>query len=254
MVTAGAVALGAVIGLLLGALGGGGSVLTVPALVLLLGVSAQEATTASLVVVGVTALVAAGGHARHGQVRWRAGLLVGLAGIPASVAGSWANRQVDERVLLLAFAAVMVVAATGMLLRGPGDEPGEAPASTVRRWWHVLPVGLLVGALTGFLGVGGGFVVVPALVLVLRLPMAAAVGTSLLVIAANSAVALAARAGGPAPDWDVVAPFAAAAVVAALLGERVAHRLPASSLSRGFAVLLLLVAGWVGVRAAVGVA
>ncbi|HWH29193.1 MAG TPA: sulfite exporter TauE/SafE family protein [Mycobacteriales bacterium] len=250
--TATAVALGAVIGLLLGALGGGGSVLTVPALVLLLGVTAQEATTASLVVVGVTALAAAGGHARHGHLRWRAGVLVALAGIPASVAGSWANRAVDERVLLLAFAAVMVVAATGMLLRGGGAAPTVERSPGRYRWWRVVPVGLLVGALTGFLGVGGGFVVVPALVLVLRLPMTAAVGTSLLVIAANSAVALAARAGGPAPDWAVVAPFAAAAVVAALAGERVADRLPAGALSRVFAVLLLLVAGYVAVQAGLG--
>jgi uncharacterized protein len=249
-----AVGLGLAIGLVIGALGGGGSVLAVPALVHLLGLSAQAATTASLVIVGVTCAIAAVGHARHGRVRWRDGLLLAAAGVPASLLFSLLNQGVDENLLLLVFAAVMVIAATGMLVRSSPSHAGPAEHVVVRRWFRVAGVGVLVGALTGFLGVGGGFVVVPALVLVLRFPLGAAVGTSLLVITLNAAVALTARLGGPAPEWEVIVPFTAAAVVAALLGERVAGSVQGPSLARAFAVLLLVVAAYVGASAALGLA
>jgi uncharacterized protein len=248
-----AVALGLAIGLVLGALGGGGSVLTVPALVFLLGMSATAATTASLVIVGVTSVVAAVGHARHGRVRWRQGLLLAAVGVPASVGASRLNRLVDEDVLLLAFAVVMVVAAVGMLVQA-GDAAAPPPPDSGGPWLATLLVGLTVGGLTGFLGVGGGFVVVPALVLVLRVPLATAVGTSLVVIAVNAAVALLARIGAPAPEWDVVLPFTAAAVAAALAGGRVAGRVRGESLSRAFAVLLLGLAAYVGAQALRGLA
>jgi len=258
-----ALGLGVLIGLVIGALGGGGSILTVPALVFVVGLSAQAATTASLVIVGITAAVAALGHARSGSTRWRTGFLLAAAGVPASVLGSVLTRSVDQSALLLAFAALRLVAAAGMLVRTHhGDEPHDVagPRATTtavrparaRTALRLGGAGALIGFLTGFLGVGGGFVIVPVLVLALHFPMPAAVGTSLLVIALNSAVALAARAAHGAYDWDVIIPFTAAAVVGALFGKRVSDRLPAATLTRAFAVLLLLVAAYVAVRALQG--
>ena len=131
---AAALTLGLGIGLLLGALGGGGSILTVPVLVFVLGASAQEATTGSLVIVGITAVVASIGHARSGGTRWKTGLMLGAIGVPASVLGTRLNRAVDEDVLLLAFAALMLVAAAGMLLRthSHGDELDQEDDSSHR--------------------------------------------------------------------------------------------------------------------------
>jgi uncharacterized membrane protein YfcA len=278
---AGAIGLGLLIGLTLGALGGGGSVLTVPALVYVLGLSAQEATTASLVIVGVTAAAGSIGHARSGHTRWGAGVLLAAAGVPASLLGTALNQRVDPDVLLLSFAALMLVAAVGMLVRSrsssrgapsPADEPepaGDAatsggtltaarPASARRsrtRVGHALRLavaGLGVGFLTGFLGVGGGFVVVPVLLVLLSTPMPVAVGTSLLVISLNSAVALAARAGSGDFAWGVIVPFTVAAVAGSLAGKRVADRVSPNKLTVAFAVLLVAVAVYVAVRAVLG--
>lgn len=258
-----AVALGLLIGLSLGALGGGGSILTVPALVYLLGVAAQDATTASLVIVGVTAVAGAVVHAWAGDVRWAAGTVFGLVGAGASWCGTLLNRAVDPHVLLIAFGVLMAVAATGMLVRarrpsvarapvpvgavvgtdGADAEADVAETSRVGRTprWELVAAGLAVGFLTGFLGVGGGFLIVPALVVVLGFPMPVAVGTSLLVIAMDSAAAMAARVGHVTFDWAVIVPFALAAVVGTVLGVRVAARLPAALLARSFAGLVLAI-------------
>jgi uncharacterized membrane protein YfcA len=256
-----ALGLGAAIGLVLGALGGGGSVLTVPALVFVLGLTAQAAATASLVIVGVAALVAAVGHARSGHVQWRSGLLLAAAGVPASLAGTALNRHVEQNVLLLAFAALVLVAAVGMLIQPPktgADADGQAAAQRDRGRGRPLlrlriaAAGLLIGGLTGFFGVGGGFVIVPVLVVALGFPIAVAVGTSLVIIALNAAVALAARIGQADLDWAVIMPFTGTAVLASLVGARVADRLPAKTLTRAFAVLLVLVAVYVAFRAVLG--
>lgn len=259
-----ALGLGVLIGLVIGALGGGGSILTVPALVFVVGMSAQAATTASLVIVGITSAVAAVGYARSGGTRWRTGFVLAAVGVPASLLGTALNRSVDENVLLLAFAALMLVTAAGMLVRthreaeppeggaGAGSTTTAVRPSRVRLALRLTAAGALIGFLTGFLGVGGGFIIVPVLVLALHFPMSTAVGTSLLVIALNSAVALAARASDGAYDWDVIVPFTAAAVVGSLFGKTIAGRLPAATLTRAFAVLLLLVAAYVAVRAVQG--
>ncbi len=267
-----ALGLGLLIGLVMGALGGGGSVLTVPALVFALGLSAQEATTGSLVIVGITAVVASVGHARSGNTRWRTGLLLGAAGVPASVLGTRLNRLVDENVLLLSFAAIMLVAAAGMLLRShshapdPADDedtgsrtsgstataarPAPAPTITASKTaLRLVAAGLLIGFLTGFLGVGGGFVIVPVLAIALGFSMPVAVGTSLLVIALNSAVALVARVGNSTFAWDVIVPFTLAAIAGSLLGKKVADRVASHTLTRAFAVLLVAVAVYVAARA-----
>lgn len=250
-----AAGLGVLIGAVVGALGGGGSVLAVPALVFGVGLSPHDATAASLVVVGVTAAVAAAAAARNGTVRWRSALLLTAAGLPASLLGTHLSSRVPARTLLLAFAALLLLAAA-LLLRRAAPEPAEpaAPAAprAAGRWVRVLATGTTIGALTGFFGVGGGFVLVPMLVLVLAFPMADAVGTSLLVIALTSAVSLGARASSASVPVAVVAPFAAAATVAALGGQRLSRRLPTEVLTRAFAVLLLAVAGYVAVQAGYG--
>ena len=269
----GALALGVLIGLSLGALGGGGSILTVPALVFVLGLTAQQATAGSLVIVGITAAIASVGHARVGNTRWGRGMTLALVGVPASILGSKLNHDVNPDVLLLAFAGLMVVAAVGMLLRA---QPGPSPAtpdqseagsgSTVLRTCEqrtiarpaiatavrILAVGLGIGFLTGFLGVGGGFLIVPMLVVLLRYDMPVAVGTSLLVIALNSAVALIVRLGHGGLVWHVVVPLTLAAVAGSLGGKRLADRIDPASLTRAFAVLLLAVAAYVGIRAGIG--
>ena len=260
-----ALTLGLLIGLAMGALGGGGSILTVPALVYLLGLSAQEATTASLVIVGVAAATASLSHARSHHTRWGAGTLLALLGVPASLVGTALNRSVDPDALLLCFAVVMLLAAVGLLARARAvtrsssgsraviDAGVSTGASALRsRTGQALRVaagGLGVGFLTGFLGVGGGFVVVPVLVVLLGVPMPTAVGTSLLVISLNSAVALAARTGHGSFAWEVITPFTIAAVSGALAGKRVADRLSPGTLTVSFAALLVAVGAYVAIRA-----
>ncbi|WP_448316375.1 sulfite exporter TauE/SafE family protein [Streptomyces sp. CO7] len=228
---------GAVVGLALGGLGGGGSVLAVPALIYLAGFGPAEATTASLIIVTLTSLTALAGHARDGNVAWRTGLLFAGAGIvPAVLAGVAAGR-LPQAVLTLAFALVAAGAALRML------RPARAATTGEVRPGKAGAAGAGLGAVTGFLGVGGGFLAVPALVGVVRLPMRRAVGTSLLVIVINSLAALAARAGsGLQLDWAVVAPFTAAAILGAWDGKRQAKKLAGPTLQRVFAHLLLAVA------------
>jgi uncharacterized membrane protein YfcA len=273
------VGVGLLIGLSLGALGGGGSILTVPALVYVLHEPARGAITESLVIVGITAMVAATGHARAGHVRWGAGLVFGLAGIGATYAGSAASRAANPNLLLLAFAALIATAATTMLIRPRRAEPsGPINASrqlspvrsagtttlvvdlsintavgqlTTVTLAKVITVGLAVGFLTGFFGVGGGFVIVPALVMVMGYEMSPAIGTSLLIIAINSAVALLARAGHETFHWSMILPFTIAAVGGSLAGKGVSDRLAPATLTKAFITLLFAVAIYVAIHSAV---
>ncbi|GAB1333470.1 sulfite exporter TauE/SafE family protein [Streptomyces sp. E-15] len=242
-----ALAAGAVIGLALGALGGGGSVLAVPALIYLLGFSPVAATTASLVIVSVTSATALSAHAREGHVRWRTGLLFAAAGIgPAMLGGALAG-HLPAAPLTVAFALVAGAAAVRMLR----PRSGGGDTVPVRRG-RAAAAGAGLGAVTGVLGVGGGFLAVPALVGVLGMRMRAAVGTSLLVITVNSLAALAMRAstaGGL--DWAVTGPFAAAAILGAWDGKRLSARISGPTLQRIFAVVLLAVAGLMLVDAVV---
>ncbi|MDO0909533.1 sulfite exporter TauE/SafE family protein [Streptomyces sp. DT2A-34] len=232
---------GGVTGLALGALGGGGSVLAVPALMYLLGFTPAAAATASLVVVAVTSATALAAHAREGTVRWRAGALFAGAGLlPAAVGGAVSGR-LPPGLLTAAFAVIAALAALRMLRPSASVRHHDVP---VRRG-QVVRAGVGLGAVTGVLGVGGGFLAVPALVNVVGLRMRAAVGTSLLVIAVNSLVALAARAGSAVSlDWTAVGPFAAAAILGAWDGKRLAAKVSGGTLQRIFAYVLLAVAVW----------
>ncbi|WAZ19851.1 sulfite exporter TauE/SafE family protein [Streptomyces cinnabarinus] len=230
---------GAVVGLALGALGGGGSVLAVPALIYLLGFSPAAATTASLVIVVLTSATALFAHARDGWVRWRTGLAFAAAGIgPALLGGAVAGR-ISQAVLTAAFGVLAAAVAARMLTGRAGPTVGDGPLRPRR----AAGVGAGLGAVTGVLGVGGGFLAVPALVTGVGLRMRAAVGTSLLVITVNSLAALTLRAGtAEGLDWSIVAPFAGAAVLGAWDGRRLAAKASARALQQTFALALLAVA------------
>jgi len=260
--------LGFLVGLSLGALGGGGSILAVPVLVYAAGEGAQAATATSLLLVGTAALVGMGAHWRAGRVRVRIGVLFGLAGIGGSFAGTALNRGLDPDVLLLGFSGLILVAAWRMVAGCPsctkvGEEEalGAAPPTdpagsvTLRQGVDVATVakvvaaGTVVGFLTGLFGVGGGFVIVPALTLVLGLSMPEAIGTSLLVIAINSGVALFLRLGHSTIEWRVAIPFTVAAIAGVLTGKHLADRLDPKSSLRWFAALLVALALYTAIQA-----
>ncbi|SEC26090.1 hypothetical protein SAMN05428945_2439 [Streptomyces sp. 2224.1] len=357
LIAAAALPCGLLIGLLLGSLGGGGSVLAVPALVYLLGQSPHEATAGALIVVMVGSVTGLVCHARAGRVRWAAGTAFGALGTAGSYLGSRWSAALDPAVLMAAFAGLLLVVAAMLVSRGlrewraaggarppetvfskdtreeeavplrdtpeppaplrhsPGpaplrDSPGPAPlreapepsplrdtpstaptapsagrtaspshptdptgtrpagtrptatpptspqpvgphsagprpagtSRPARRPLRFAVTASAVGLLTGFFGVGGGFVVVPALTLVLGLEMPVAIGTSLLVILLNSLTALGTRAGTGALDWPVLAGFAACAAVGSHLGNRLTTRLRAHTLTTAFACLVTVLA------------
>lgn len=240
-----ALAAGAVIGVALGALGGGGSVLAVPALLYLLDFSPAAATTASLIIVTATSATALYAHARDGNVAWRTGALFAAAGIIPAYATGLASAHVPEAALTIAFSVIAALAALRML------RPATASTTGGVRPVKAAGAGAGLGAVTGFLGVGGGFLAVPALVGVLGLRMRQAVGTSLLVIVVNSLAALAARTGSGDLRWEIIAPFAGAAVLGAWDGKRLAARVTGNTLQRVFAHVLLAVAAFMLVDAVV---
>ena len=232
-----AMLLGAVIGLSLGMLGGGGSILTVPALVYILGQDPHAAVSASLVIVGLNAATGAWLHQRAGNVRLRAALLFGGAGLLAAFAGARLSALLSDSLLLILFALLMLGVAM-LMLRGSAAAP-SAEHKMALVWWKVLIGGVTIGFLTGFLGVGGGFLIVPALVLVLGMSMREAVGSSLVVIALNSAAGLLGHAGDPGVSWLIVGSLLAGGLPGLLLGSRLAQRLPIARLRQGFAMLVV---------------
>lgn len=233
-----ALLLSLLIGLSLGMLGGGGSILTVPILVYALGLPAPEAIASSLIVVGITSATGAARHARSGNVEWRTGLVFGAAGMAGAFLGGRAAGWFSDRTLLLSFAAIMVVTAVAMF-RGRRERPEASPPASKLR---LAVYGSIVGVVTGWVGAGGGFLVVPALALAGGLPMRRAVGTSLLVIAANSVAGFLGRVGDVTIDVPLTAAVTAAAVVGSLAGGALADRLPQETLRKGFALFVLVLA------------
>ncbi|MGW4856752.1 sulfite exporter TauE/SafE family protein [Streptomyces sp. NPDC004288] len=232
--TALVVAASLLVGVSLGALGGGGSILTVPLLVYLAGQDTRTAITTSLFVVGVTSLATLVPHARAHRVRWRTGLLFGAFSMAGAYGGGRLAAYVPGTVLLVAFALMMLATAAAML-RGP--RPGRERARRTRAdlpLTQVAAEGLAVGAVTGLVGSGGGFLVVPALAVLGGLPMGLAVGTSLLVIAMNSFAGLAGHLSGIQVDWSLALTVTAAAVAGSLAGGRLAGRVPRETLRRVF--------------------
>jgi uncharacterized membrane protein YfcA len=237
------------IGLVLGLLGSGGSILTVPVLVYLVGRPERA-------VVGLIARAGAALNARQGKVSARSVLLFAPPGMAGTALGATLGGLVSGLVQLAVFAVVMLAAA-GLMVRG---RPQERTAAAERRpAVLVLLAGLAIGVLTGFVGVGGGFVIVPALVLIVGLPMHTAVGTSLAIIALNSASGFARYLGvlateGLAVRWDLVAILAAVGVVGSLVGNRIGGRVPQARLRKGFAVFLVVMGVYILTRSVLALA
>ena len=235
------VVLALLVGVSLGLLGGGGSILTVPLLAYVAGMDAKQAIATSLLVVGTTSAVAAVSHARAGHVQWRTGLIFGVAGMAGAYAGGVLAHFIPGSVLLLAFAVMMIATAIAML-RGRKQVSAGADNGAP----HDMPVvkviieGLVVGLVTRMDGAGGGFLVVPALALLGGLPMPVAVGTSLVVIAMKSFAGLAGHLSSVTIDWKLAAMVTASAVVGALVGARLTALVNPDSLRQAFGWFVLI--------------
>lgn len=233
------VVLSVVIGVALGLLGGGGSILTVPILVYIAGLEPKAAIATSLLVVGVTSAAGAISHARAGRVQWRTGLLFGAAGMVGAYGGGRAAEFIPGAWLLIAFGVMMAVTAVAMLRGRNDEEPDRSGEMAVGR---ILIEGIVVGAVTGLVGAGGGFLVVPALVLLGGVPMATAVGTSLVVIAMKSSAGLFGYLSSTTIDWPLALAVTAAAVVGSVVGGQLAGRITQEKLRQGFAWFVAVMA------------
>lgn len=238
-----AIALGVMIGASLGLLGGGGSILTVPIFVYILGFPPKEAIAMSLAVVGVTSAVGAAGHWRAGNVNVRTGATFGAVAMAGTFAGTRLAAFLSGTTQLAIFGAVMLVAAAFMF-RGRRDDTSSRRHGSNTATSLVMLEGLAVGLLTGLVGVGGGFLIVPALVL-LALPMSTAVGTSLLIIAANCAAGFYGYLGQIHLTWTSMALVTAGTLPGIALGTWLHRFVSQAVLRRGFAIFLLLVAAFI---------
>lgn len=230
------------IGLSLGLLGSGGSILTVPVLVYLVGESGKLAIIESLAIVGLIALVGAVPYLKRRCIDGRAVLLFGLPGLLGTSLGTVLSHQMPAALQLLIFAVVMLVAAVRMFKPMP-----EQYGSSVRAWWQVALAGLGVGVLTGVVGVGGGFLILPALVLLLGLSMARSVGTSLVIIAMNSALGFTLHLFGPHASlhWSVIGLIAGIGILGSLVGSQLSNLCSPLLLRRSFAAFLVLLGGYI---------
>ena len=243
-------ALSLLIGVALGLLGGGGSILTVPILVYVAGMGPKEAIAASLFVVGVTSAVAAVSHARAGRVHWRTGLIFAAAGMAGAYAGGRLAEFISGTVLLVAFGLMMLATAVAMIRGRKKSAPPEGHRLSVPK---ILLEGFVVGLVTGLVGAGGGFLIVPALVLLGGLPMGAAVGTSLVVISLKSFAGLAGYMSSVQVDWGLAGAVTAAAVVGSLLGGRLTDRIHPETLRKGFGWFVIVMAVFVLTQQLLGV-
>lgn len=239
------------IGLSLGLLGSGGSILTVPVLVYLVGQDEKVAIAGSLGIVGLVSLIGSIPHALRGHVSWRDVVLFGLPGMGGTYFGAYLSSFVSGTFQLVLFSLVMLLAAALMLRSRSEPEPREGAPR--RRMWKVALEGLLVGVLTGLVGVGGGFVIVPALVLLGGMPMRLAIGTSLAIIALKSASGFAKYLGvldelGLELDWRILGVFSALGAAGTLAGSQLGEHLPQAALRRVFGVLLVLMAAYILAR------
>lgn len=232
-------ALGFGIGGSLGLLGGGGSILTVPALVYLVGQTPQVAVMTSLAIVGANSAMGAFFHRAQGTLNWRVALLFGGAGMATAYVAAGFSDRLSPDAIMVAFAALMLVIGLLLIFRRPPRDGVEPEHLSL---WKIVASGAAVGLLTGVLGVGGGFLIVPALVMLVGLPMQQAVGTSLVVIAMNSLAGFMGHLGDGALDVPSLAVFVAAGLAGTFAGARLAHRLPAARLRQAFAGFVILLA------------
>ncbi len=229
--------LGFGIGGSLGLLGGGGSILTVPALVYLIGQTPQVAVTTSLAIVGANSALGAFFHRSQGTLNWRVALIFGGTGMIFSYLAAGLSKQFAPNVLMVAFALLMLI--VGIVLVQQKIAPQRLEQTENLRLWKVLIGGATVGLVTGILGVGGGFLIVPALVMLVGMPMHQAVGTSLVVITMNSFSGFLGHLSGMTIDLPLIAIFIAAGVIGTFAGARLGRRLDASLLRKVFAVFVI---------------
>lgn len=239
--------LAVLIGVSLGLLGGGGSILAVPILVYAVGMAAKPAIAVSLLVVGATSLVGSMRHWKRGNVDVRTALVFGMVSMAGSYGGGKLAAELTDTVQLTLFAVVMLAASVSMFR--PARQESAQPARV--RLPFVVASAAGVGVLTGAVGVGGGFLIVPALVLFGGLAMKQAVGTSLLVIAMNSVSGFLAYAGDVRIDWRFTLLFTGLAVAGVFAGSALAHYVSPAQLRRGFAIFLIAVATFVLVQSAI---
>ncbi len=233
------------IGVSLGLLGGGGSILTVPILSYVAGMDAKNAIAAALFVVAVTSAAGLVSHAREGRVMWRTGLLFGLAGMVGAYGTGLVAAYIPARALMVAFGLMMLATAAAMMR--PRRDAQNRPCRELAPG-KALGEGFVIGAVTGLIGVGGGFVIVPALVLFGRIPMERAVATSLLVISMNSFAGFAGHLGHATIDWPLTLGVTGVAIVGSIIGTRLAGRISPTLVRRMFSVLVVVVAAVVLVQ------
>jgi hypothetical protein len=227
--------LSALIGVSLGLIGGGGSTITVPVLVYIIGVEAHQAIGMSLAIVAVTSLIGAILHYKKGSVNLTTGTLFGLIGMVGAYFGSSLTYLFLPEVLLFIFAFLMIAIALVMLLKSTDQIEGSTSIG------KALVAGLIVGVLTGFLGVGGGFLIVPALVLFGGLAMKDAIGTSLLVIAINCIAGLIGHLHHSSFDLRLTLLITIIAAVGTLFGTKLSYEISPTKLKTGFATFVLVV-------------
>lgn len=233
-----ALLLGTIVGTSLGVFGGGGSALAVPLLAYGMGLDAREAVATSLIVVSLAALAGAARHWRQGTVDGMVAVVFGVLGFAGSAAGAQGARHLTPSAQLTLFAVTLIVAATLMLIH---DGAPSTDTGAFRISYRTVLAAAGAGVLTGVVGVGGGFILVPALVSVARIPMHRAVGTSLVVIALNAMGGVASYASYVTVSPEVWAPFALGAIVAAVAGAMLGRHIGEMKLRSAFAVGLILV-------------
>jgi len=232
-----ALALG--IGILLGLLGGGGSILTVPVLVYLAGLPTKSAIITSLIVVCITSTIATISYARSGKVCWRTGITFGLAGMLGAFIGGRLTAYIPDTILLALFAMIMLITSFAML-NSASSQSNQNEVLEDNFCPITLPVsailfdGLLVGLITGLVGVGGGFLLVPALTILAGLPIQAAIGTSLFIIIFQSAAALAGHANQMSIDIELTTTFTLCAITGSLIGTSLSGKIDTRYLKTGF--------------------
>ena len=241
---------GSLVGFSLGLVGGGGSILAVPLLVYVVGVSSPHvAIGTSAVAVAVNAAMGLAGHARAGNVRWPCAAVFAASGVAGAFGGSVLGRRVDGQALLAAFAVLMIVVAVLMLRRR--DDGGNASVRLSRTNAPMLVLtGLAVGTLSGFFGIGGGFLIVPGLVFAAGLPMLDAIGSSLVAVTSFGLTTAGSYAMAGLVDWGLAAVFVGGGVAGSQIGARAARRLAQKrgALTRVFAALIVVVALYMLVR------
>ncbi len=228
-----ALALASIVGLSLGLFGGGGSILMVPLLSYVAGLPAKEAIATSLLVVGATSAASLIPHARKANVRWKQGMVFAATSMLGAFGGGLLASGIPAQLLMLGFAIIMLASARGMI-RGRKNT-----GSATQPLWLSAPVGLGIGMVTGLVGAGGGFLLVPALALLAGLSMQQAVGTSLLVITLNSITGLAGQLNSVALDWRLAAGLATTAILGSLIGARLSRRIDERALRKGFGYFVL---------------